>query len=866
MVAFTKDPNETGDPNYLGSSRGYSRSDVQADTSLGKLFAGIGEVGDAAAKGFYTAYNQDVINPAVRDMVNPIREAHGGEIAPDQIPAIAGTGARGSKYQAAVDAGQPVGDLAMDPARPLPAGAQDDINSLKRFGAAYQAGEMSNSHYFAALEAGASKLRARYPGWEDEIDAHVSKLTGINPANSLRASVLSDLNSMSAAATAGVNKLQATYQSNQKYMPAGLDFPSYAKNPIYWDTEAGKVKVQEMQVGIQEKQLTLAAAQNKVNAENFSKSYKARADFYVGKVIGDTMHGVFQQGNALIAQGTDANQKEVQATAAKLTALRNVLSNNLDSMASEVLNPDYNEYGLPGVTPNKAISYQKYVPAEELEKQKNLSLAKVDSIITALVGKSWNVAQSYGNLAKSQQDADYNRYMETHPDDRVWPLAKRIYGDTAFAQMLQATNFKTSINDLAKAWSTHTVLDLFDKDNPKPPIPGSDAAATAAKLNGTNPGAAVKHYVAQVQFLAGNDDPEVAFRAVTALADKKLFAQIDPKQKQAAFELLANPEYTKKVIALEGKKPGVLQQYADTMQDAFGVVSTKAISDLQTATTYNKFDTRFDPKTWHFNAITKDGSPVSALLGRDPAMQHVDAINKQIDLMRPILEARYGDQAMPQMLSLLQSNNYNPSAPKHGSFMEELDRGMKSWVNDNIKGPLGLAPKDVPSVAGVTELKAPVDMKEEAPASGVERQRYAFDYFQKAGFTPVQAAGIVGALRGETEGLNTRQIHDGGIGLGISGWNGPRLVALHQYADETGGDFKSLNTQLGFVIHELTGSESKAGDMLRSATTVKQATDAMLLYLRPKDYDKPGAHPERQRYGKQFYSQFAGLEQTENPQ
>lgn len=128
----------------------------------------------------------------------------------------------------------------------------------------------------------------------------------------------------------------------------------------------------------------------------------------------------------------------------------------------------------------------------------------------------------------------------------------------------------------------------------------------------------------------------------------------------------------------------------------------------------------------------------------------------------------------------------------------------------------------------------------------------AYNFYLARGYTPTQAAGIVGGLRGETENLNPGQVHDNGIGLGISGWNGPRLAALRQFATANGTDAQNLDTQLAFVDHELRTTESQAGSALRAARTPGEAGNAMLAYFRPSNWNVPGAHPERARYAEQF--------------
>lgn len=134
----------------------------------------------------------------------------------------------------------------------------------------------------------------------------------------------------------------------------------------------------------------------------------------------------------------------------------------------------------------------------------------------------------------------------------------------------------------------------------------------------------------------------------------------------------------------------------------------------------------------------------------------------------------------------------------------------------------------------------------------------AYNFFLQKGWSPAQAAGIVGGLRGETSNLNASQSHDNGIGLGIAGWNGQRLQGLRDFASAHGTDATDLRTQLEYVNYELHGSEANAGSALSRAQSPQDAGNAMLAYFRPKDWNVAGAHPERAQYAQEAFATLNG--------
>lgn len=124
----------------------------------------------------------------------------------------------------------------------------------------------------------------------------------------------------------------------------------------------------------------------------------------------------------------------------------------------------------------------------------------------------------------------------------------------------------------------------------------------------------------------------------------------------------------------------------------------------------------------------------------------------------------------------------------------------------------------------------------------MDRAQQAFDYFVKQGWTPVQAAAIVGNLQQESGmGLNSGALNrdDGGPGnhsMGIGQWNRDRLAALQAYAASQKKPWNDFETQLGFVQHELGGAESAAAARLRQANDIKSATAAFIGYERPQGW------------------------------
>lgn len=132
------------------------------------------------------------------------------------------------------------------------------------------------------------------------------------------------------------------------------------------------------------------------------------------------------------------------------------------------------------------------------------------------------------------------------------------------------------------------------------------------------------------------------------------------------------------------------------------------------------------------------------------------------------------------------------------------------------------------------------------PASANEET--AMQFFVDNGFTPAQAAGIVGNLIRESgirpQAINPGDGNDGSDSTGIAQWNSTRLTDLQNFAAARGSDVNSLDTQLNFILHEFNTTETAARDQLLNSTNVADATVAFSKYERYQGHEDNLNSPE----------------------
>lgn len=146
----------------------------------------------------------------------------------------------------------------------------------------------------------------------------------------------------------------------------------------------------------------------------------------------------------------------------------------------------------------------------------------------------------------------------------------------------------------------------------------------------------------------------------------------------------------------------------------------------------------------------------------------------------------------------------------------------------------------------------------------VDNVSAAYSWLTGNGYTPAQAAGVIGNFQGESgQRLNTGAVDkgdgsDGSDSIGIGQWNSDRAQALKDYAASQGKPWTDLTTQLEFAHSELQGPENKAYKNLQAAQTPQDAAQAMLGYERPANWNVPGAHADRLQYAGNVYGAMNG--------
>ncbi|MET8794944.1 phage tail tip lysozyme [Nocardia sp. NPDC004568] len=129
-----------------------------------------------------------------------------------------------------------------------------------------------------------------------------------------------------------------------------------------------------------------------------------------------------------------------------------------------------------------------------------------------------------------------------------------------------------------------------------------------------------------------------------------------------------------------------------------------------------------------------------------------------------------------------------------------------------------------PYVPGLTNTSGAYSGASAQPIGEGEKAQVKemYEYLIKKGFTPAQAAGILGNLQVES-GFDTGAYNPGEGAIGLAQWLGGRRANLEAFAASRGQDVTSWETQIDFMVHELETSESGAMSRLKSTTNAGDA-------------------------------------------
>lgn len=256
----------------------------------------------------------------------------------------------------------------------------------------------------------------------------------------------------------------------------------------------------------------------------------------------------------------------------------------------------------------------------------------------------------------------------------------------------------------------------------------------------------------------------------------------------------------------------------------------------------------------------------------------------------PTLRRGSQGEAVEELQALLNAK-YGYDLEVDGNFGNATEAAVKDFQKKHGLTADGVVGKKTWAALGVMPTEKP-----ETPETQhqVDRYRYTWDTLYNAIKNPYGVAGLMGNLQAES-GINpenlqntgeralgmmdsqytqavdlgkytAEQFADDGYGYGIAQWTyKTRKAALLKYAHEHEFSVGDLGMQVDFLLDELRFSYPRVMYTLQNATTVREASDSVLLdFERPKNQTEENQQ-RRAELGRELFDEYAEITPSEPP-
>jgi hypothetical protein len=298
-----------------------------------------------------------------------------------------------------------------------------------------------------------------------------------------------------------------------------------------------------------------------------------------------------------------------------------------------------------------------------------------------------------------------------------------------------------------------------------------------------------------------------------------LYAQFQPTSEYYKKNIAPNPQL--KAQADEFIRTNLTpQQYAQSIQQAQAQLKAPRAAPTQASATVPS-----NPASQQPVAPTNETSELNRILKLSGMEFIAEDSSKSITVQRGDTLGRIAADNSTTVDALVKLNNIsNPD---------------RIFPGDVIKLPGGQGdPGGRTKRQGNTQI--PDRPAKQTTTTSTGNPKIAMEFFLDHGWTPEQAAGLVANLQAESyDRIDPAADHAGAYG--IAQWRGSRKRDFEQ---EMGIPLRgsSLLDQLKFVQHELNNKESKAGNLLKQATTAAEAAAIVDQF-----YERSGNATRQQR-------------------
>lgn len=667
MANFNPGVKDSSDPSYLGVSQGISRP--QPNRAMETLFSGIGDLVEGGAK----AIDDMNINNIEKDIYSGV-DAINGEHGVDAV-----VGSAAADKVVPTEEGRQVPDAVAVNAR----------RQVEGMDQAFKEGKMTDLQYKVKLATLSKGIRSQYPGYRAEIDSMVQRVTGMNPANAVRAELLQVWEKSLQQQESRIDKDTKFRRDNIKYLSSETqDLPIAQVEKI-----VSQAKQQEYQFEKVKTDLDIESKLGNLTAEKAEK----HAGFLVGNIVNRALNkGVDEFGfNKLQSKLSEFSKNGKIPTGPELEQINlgiGELEKELTRSAMSELTRSFEDKN------GRQTNLMALLGAEKVKGLLASSLLPVQQFKEALHNKDYGAVGAIARANKAQSDSDLSKFYAGDPIARVYATVREAHGPDIAAEVLRQpgnlTKMSTAVSDFTnslihgdkeRSFGGEFPSIVNDENAKKDPQAIKTAIGTAASKVG-NPKVPIEEQAKAASRVYNKDLPSVLN-----------YFKADDKQdsKMRVFEGFFNPAATKSMLQIKATNPDLWNNYKETAKASVNALFKQEISTAQSeGDKEGAFTIDFDEATKGFKvnrtALGEDRAKTAREWGVAPgAATSVDIavsrLNKALGALAPIVEAD-GETVLDTAKSFVDMKTANE--PKPG-FWSKVGQGLSKILQPGTIGKDG---------------------------------------------------------------------------------------------------------------------------------------------------------------------------------
>lgn len=577
---------------------------------------------------------------------------------------------------------------------------QDILNSqegLTKLAQAHVQGKVTQEYYYSRLASQLKGLRAKYPGYEKEVDDIVQKVTGTRPANAFRDALMANIERANAAVSSSQDKFQSfvTNSSNIGYIQ--MAFPDYFENPSKYTPEqviAGVAKLKGQDQTWESQKLAVTA-----NKEDAQQLLNERLNTQTSDLLSGVSNGLGVGGAdfmSRLAQYSKAGGMTPDEKSSFTNTYEQFMFQARAHLEKTIADP----------------TFVKLFTPQERQQQVEAAMRPLTQIRDLINNDQYDqaaiVIARNNNLQNRAKQALYkadprllgvDALSKISPEAAQWLTQQVIAeggGNQSFFDKVALTDIMAGViggDDTVNQATQRIVNNRAASQAEK----NSQAASLVTKFTGTIKSGTLTpeelRRVVMSNYATGDDD---IFRAVDTSTDAK-----GNSQYLRLYNEMFSPEITKRIQ--ESGDAQALKAYTDAAVDKFQTIPEwrRAAADLTENIDYSKFArVRYDESANRL-VLEADQRAIDNLgffQGNDQKLylqrmvRAKDAFNQAISIIAPIAEANGGSETQfikDQMRSIaldLQSDNREGFFWWLNSSLDGATRALTDTVEEAARG------------------------------------------------------------------------------------------------------------------------------------------------------------------------------------